>query len=232
MKIKVYGARLSPFVEKVIRGLELKKLDYEVFEPRSPMDIASANPTTGKMPAVEIDGERGYDSTFILRRLDELAPEPPLLSGDPVTAAKQRQLEDWADEAFYWYTMAFRWTPKNASATANQILGNLPLLLRPFVVPIVRRKITAMTKAQGMGRLPEDVLQREYVGCLEDLEQILGDHEFFFANDGDTPSVADLAVYGQLTMADNEVTPETRRAVRDRPGLVEYMKRVKRATSG
>jgi len=33
---------------------------------------------TGKIPVLEIDGAKVYDSTFILRRLDEIQPDPPL----------------------------------------------------------------------------------------------------------------------------------------------------------
>jgi hypothetical protein len=34
-----------------------------------------------------------------VRRLDEIEPNPPLLSSEPVVAAQQRLLEDWSDEA-------------------------------------------------------------------------------------------------------------------------------------
>lgn len=229
MKIVVYGTRLSPFVEKLVRGVLLKKLDYELVEPKTPLDLRRWNPVTGKMPVAEIDGEKLYDSTFILRRLDELVPDPPLVSRESGSASSQRLLEDWADESLYWYTMAFRWTDANASATAHQILSNVPALLRPLLVPVVRRQIGGMTRAQGLGRLPVEVLVREYGGLLDDLEVLLAGRPFFF---GDCVSQADLAVYAQLHMADNEVTPETRKLVRDRPWLVEYMKHVEQATGG
>ena len=38
MKITVYGARLSPFVEKTLRGIQHEGLDCEVVEPKSPGD--------------------------------------------------------------------------------------------------------------------------------------------------------------------------------------------------
>lgn len=229
MKVLVYGTRLSPFVEKVARGLQLKKIEFELREPKSLLDLKKWNPQTSKMPVIEFDGEKIYDSTLILRWLDERVPEPPLVSDDPVAAASQRQLEDWADEGLYWYIMAFRWTEKNADATANQILGSVPWLLRPLLVPIVKRQIGGMTRAQGMGRLPEDVLLRELVGRLEDLECMLGDRAFFF---GDRPSVADLAVHGQLTMGLADVAPETRQAIQQRPRLLAYLKGVEQATGG
>lgn len=226
-RITVYGSRLSPFVEKVVRGLRWKGLAFELVEPRTPADLRRWNPTTGKMPVVELDGERLYDSTFILRRLEAEVPEPPLLSEDPEVAARQRQLEDWADEALYWYTMALRWTDANAPATARQILGRVPGPLRPLLVPLMRRQVAGMARAQGMGRLPVAVLEREYGERLDDLVRMLGGRPFFHA---DRLSVADLAVYGQLHMARSDVSPETRRALAARPALGDYMKRVEQVT--
>ena len=112
-RVTVYGSSLSPFVEKVRRGLALKKVDYELVPPKSPFDLRRWNPQTGKMPVVEIDGERTYDSTFILRRLDALFTEPTLVSTDPATAAGQRLLEDGSDEALYFCVMALRWSKRN-----------------------------------------------------------------------------------------------------------------------
>jgi len=231
MQVTIYGSRLSPFVEKVIRGVQRKGLTWELIEPKSPTDLEKWNPQTGKMPVVDFAGERLFDSTFILRKLDERVPQPALVSDDPVTAAHQRQIEDWADEALYWYVMAFRWTPKNAAATAGRMLGSMkvPGFLRPLLAPLLRRRIGGQLHAQGLARLPEPVLAREFGEKLDDLLRMLGERPFFHA---DEPSVADLAVYGQLKNADDELSPETREAIRRRPRVVEYMKRVEQATGG
>jgi len=229
MKTTVYGTRLSPFVEKVVRGLQLKGVPYELVEPKSPTDLRKWNPQTGKMPVVEFDGEKVIDSTFILRRLDELVPAPPLFADDPLVAANQRQLEDWADESLYWYVMAFFWTPKNSTAVANRNLSMVPSFLRPLVVPVMRRQITRMVQAQGLGRLPEETLQKEFGARLDDLLRMLGDRPYFY---DDRPSVADLAVFGQLLMAEGELAPETRAEIARRPRLVDYMKRVGQVTEG
>ena len=116
-KIRVYGTRLSPFVEKTVRAINYKGLECEVVEI-NPIQLRKLNPQTHKIPVVDIDGERLYDSTFILRRLDELRPEPPLFSEDPKIAASQRHLEDWADESLYWYGMGLRWSKANEDASA------------------------------------------------------------------------------------------------------------------
>lgn len=231
MQVTIYGSRLSPFVEKVIRGVQRKGLAWELIEPKSPADMKKWNPQTGKMPAADLDGERLYDSTFILRRLDELAPQPPLVSEDPVAAAHQRQLEDWADEALYWYVMAFRWAPRNGLASADAILRglSLPKLLHPIVARVIRSTVRKQVQAQGTGRLAESVLAREFGEKLDDLVRMLGDRPFLFS---DVPSVADLAVFGQLKFASAAESPETRAAIQRRPKLLDYMKRIEQATGG
>jgi glutathione S-transferase len=227
--ITVYGTRLSPFVEKVVRGIQIKKLSYELIEPKTPLDLRRWNPQTRKMPLAEIRGERVPDSTLILRRLDEAWPEPPLVAEDPVAAAAQRQLEDWSDESLYWYTMALRWNPRHVDATLEQILSAVPGVARPLVKPLARLQFGGIPWQQGLGRWPEELLLDEYGRRLDDLDVMRGGREFYFA---DRPSVADLAVYGQLRTARNEVTPELEALIAQRPGLVDYMKRVEQATGG
>src|SRR5438105_4871687 len=105
-RVRLFGSRLSPFVEKVARALALKRIAYELVEPRSPLEFARWNPQTRKIPVLEVerqpgsdsslirlssptrrltvlevDRERLYDSTFILRNLDLMVASPPLLSG-------------------------------------------------------------------------------------------------------------------------------------------------------
>lgn len=231
MKITVYGARLSPFVEKTLRGIRHKGLDCEVVQPKSPNDTKKWNPQTGKMPVAEIDGERVYDSTFILRRLDELVPEPALVADDPSIAAAQRLLEDWADESLYWFIMAFRFAGANTQRAVAELLDSLPIpaIARPVVKMVIRRQIGGMVRAQGMGRLPPDVLAKEFATHLDDLESMLGDRNFFY---DDRLSVADLAVYGQLHFGDSGVTPEAQRMLHGHQHLVDYLKRVEQATGG
>src|SRR5262245_56248351 len=102
-RITLYGPRHTPYTEKVRRALVLKGLDFELREPTGPEDFQRWSPETGLLPVLTLDSELVSDSTAILLRLDELYPKPPLLASDPVIAAQQRQLEDWADESFLWY---------------------------------------------------------------------------------------------------------------------------------
>ena len=78
MKATLYGNRLSPFVEKVARALQVKEIEFKLVGLKSPGDLRKWNPTTGKMPVLDIGGERLHDSTFICRKLEEIVPQPPL----------------------------------------------------------------------------------------------------------------------------------------------------------
>ena len=69
-KVILYGNRLSPFVEKVARGLEYKRIKYRYVKPKSISEIRKWNQQTQKMPVLKIDNEKFYDSSFILRKID------------------------------------------------------------------------------------------------------------------------------------------------------------------
>jgi glutathione S-transferase len=222
--MRLVGDRLSPFVDKVASALELKGLDFEMVPIRSPGDLKRWNRVTGKLPVLELaDGERLWDSTFILRRLDRDHPEPPLLSATARTAAAQRQLEDWADESLYWHVMAYRWGPTRGAQSLREILdrAKVPAPLRVVAGPMLRRFVRQGTRAQGLGRLPEDTLERELEGRLDDLATLLGDDPWFF---GEQPSLADLAVVGELRFL--SASEDGRRKVESRPALSAVVRRL------
>jgi hypothetical protein len=55
MKVTVFGTRFSPVVEKVVRGLLLKGVPFELVEPKSPTDRKKWTPQTRKMPGLLFD---------------------------------------------------------------------------------------------------------------------------------------------------------------------------------
>jgi len=231
MEAKLFGSRLSPFVEKVARALQLKGIAFTLVPPKSPADFKRWNPQARKMPVVEIDGRRVFDSTQILRRLDQLVPEPPLFDRNADVAARQRFLEDWSDESLYWYAMALRWSDANAEATTTQVLGSIPApaALRPVLRVVLRRQLRNQALAQGLARLPLETVVDELGRRFDELLVWLGDRPYFFA---DRPSVADLALFGQLNGLQSGPTPQAERLVAERPRLADYFLRVDAATAG
>ena len=161
-----------------------------------------------------------------LGRLDELYPDPPLLSSDPKVADTQRQLEDWADESFLWYFLAFfRGLGSNpASAGANDEVkarSGLPARLR-FLRPVF-----AWFRSGGTWERPETALLRGLGDRLDDLVNFLGARPFFHS---ERVSMADLAVYGMLFTIQRDVIPGAAGLLAQRPALLEFMRRLERDT--
>jgi glutathione S-transferase len=229
MQVTVFGVRLSPFVEKVVRGLQLKRVPFTLVPPASPFDFKRWSPQTRKMPVLDVDGEKTFDSTLILRRLDALVPTPPFFADDARVAIRQRFVEDWSDESLYWYGMALRWNPANYAATAAQIVGSLPALIRPIAGVLLPRQVAAGAWAQGMVRMPMEVVVSELGNRLDEVLELLGDRPFLFA---DRPSAADLAIFGQASMLRSGPTPQAEELIAARPALVAYLERVDAATRG
>jgi glutathione S-transferase len=229
MTIRLFGVPVSPFVSKVMRALRLKGLDFELVQPSGPGDFKKWNPETGKMPVLEIDGERVHDSTAILDRLDALQPEPPLESSDPAVAAQQRLLEDWSDESLYWHLMALRWCPDHFDESAKQLAGALPPAVRPLAKMLVAKPLRKATKAQGLGRLSCEALEQLANERCDDLMAMLGSSPFFYA---DQVSRADLAIRSQFQTGMSGPTPEIKAAVEARPELRAYLNRIDDTIAG
>lgn len=223
-RIVLYGPAVAPYTEKVVRALGLKKLPFEHREPESDEDYKRWSPETGLLPVAEIDGQRVDDSTQILLALDERFPEPPLLSSDPSVAARQRRLEDWADESFFWYWNQWRTMREQQAEHAARRAAYRFSWLEP------RTWFEALW-ARDLGPAPdpsrERFLLQELDNRMEDLVSWLGPRPFFYA---DEPSMADLAVYAMLLRVRGGTFDSATDLLADRPALLAFMRRVEEAT--
>ena len=213
--IKLYGASNTPFTDKVRRALIVKGLDYEHFEPESPEDYKRWSPKTGLLPVLEIDGDHIPDSTEILYRLEELYPEPSLLSPDARIAGQQRQLEDWADSNLSWSFNKWR-AARDALPSPETQRSGLRLLL-------------GWLKTGGTWERPEISLVRSLGARMDDLLGFLGSRPYFYS---DTLSMADLSVYSMLITMRHDFIPGSVELLEQRPVLVEFMARIESETGG
>ncbi len=206
------------------RALLLKGIDFRLREPDGPGDYKRWSPDTGLLPVLEIDGQRTADSTDILFRLDALYPEPPLLAAEPKIADMQRQLEDWADESFLWYFVAFSRRRENANASESASGGRQKTRLPRFL-----RSALAWLRSGGTWERPETALMRGLGDRLDDLVKFLGGRSFFYS---DRISVADLGAYGMLHTMRLDSIAGSAKMLDERPTLVEFMRRIERQTGG
>lgn len=221
MKITLYGPPETPFTEKVRRALLYKRVPFDVVVPTGPEDYRRWNPETGLLPVLGIDDAFYPDSTAILFKLDEIFPDPPLLSTDPRVSGQQKQLEEWADENLLWYFNKWRRSqdPSNQPGDESRaaLIQRLPNL----------RRLLAWLRAGGTWERPEIAILRGVGDRLDDLRGFLGTRPFFYSN---TVSMADLGVYSMLYSLSLGIIPGSQRLVTDRAVLVEFMRRVEAET--
>jgi glutathione S-transferase len=218
LKITLYGLARVPFTEKCRRALMLKGLEFELREPSGPEDFRRFSPETGLLPVMTLDDELVSDSTNILLRLEALHPDPPLLSPDPIIAAQQRHLEDWADESFLWYYQEWLRVAGEAEARPPRAGWRAPL-----------RRLVSRLRARREPHPPATELLRGLDDRLNDLVNFLGARAFFYS---DRVSMADLTVYAMLrSLLQDEITGSAR-LIHERPALLAFMRRVEQETGG
>jgi len=214
----------NPFSEKVARALALKKLPFERLIVDGPEDLRRYSPETSMLPVLEIDGERRAESAQILFWLDEIHPEPPLLSSDSKVAEAQRSLAEWSDSsfAFFWN----RWLASQEPEGDDETLPDSSFL---------ERMRSSLGRSLGLGARStrSDALEMQVIDGLsrrlDDLVGLLGDRAYFHAEE---PSMGDLAVLGMLLLMQHGPIPGSAEMLAERPTLVSYLDRLESATGG
>lgn len=105
----VHGSHPCAAVEK---ALSAKGLEYEVTEWPPPLHPAIQMALFGRrtVPALWNGSEKIVGSRAIMRRLDEIAPEPPLYPADPEHRGRVEDAERWGDQEFQQVARDLVWT--------------------------------------------------------------------------------------------------------------------------
>lgn len=178
------------------KGIDFKRVDLLPIVPNLVGPLIYGGST---VPGMRIGGERIVGSRAIMRRLDELAPEPPLLPpvGDPARAGVL-EAERWGDEELQdvprrLLDVAFLHVP---SAMESYAAGaNLPLppaLLRPGL-PVTARLMAYKTHATDAGAADD---LAALPGQLDRVEEWIGQGLL----GGEEPNAADLQIGSSLAL--------------------------------
>ncbi len=224
-RVRLITQERNPFSEKVARALSLKKVEFERVVVSEPEEIRHYSPDTLTLPVLEIDDERRPESGAILFWLDERYPEPPLLASDSKVAEAQRSLAEWSDSsfAFYWN----RWL----ASQEEPVEGEAETPDSGFL----ERMRASLGRSLGIGvrASRNDALELQVIDGisrrLDDLAALLGDRNYFHS---DSPSMADLAVFGMLVLIQHGPIPGSKEMLAARPSLVAYLERLESATGG
>ena len=207
----LYGVEASPYTVKLRAALRYRRLPYrwvcrfvQMYEP-----LAHVRPQL--TPVLEFpDGELRTDSTPILEELeDRHGADRSLLPERPRDCFLAWLIEDMADEwltkCLYFYRFG---TKEDAEFAALWVMddarGDLSAADHAAAVsPFVERQ---MGRKGLVGATPDaaPLFEASYLRVLDALEATVANGRFLF---GTRPSVADLALFGQLKTLGIDPTP-------------------------
>ena len=222
MGYKLYDFSASPFCIKIRRILEYKGIEYEKIDTSGGKILeVKRRGKIGKVPALDIDGELVCDSTDIAYVLERRHPTPSILPSDSRARALCHVLEDWSDEALYFYGVYYRWIDLEGRTEAGKIFspGFLGRILIPRMIYLRAKK---QTVGQGIARKPAEHITSDLERELSHLAALLQDGGFLL---GSAPMLCDFAVIGQLIYLVR--TPHGGRLIEKRPDIQSYMDRMR-----
>jgi glutathione S-transferase len=208
---------------KVRAILDYKRVKHDRVVPLgSTMVALRRRGKTGKVPALEIDGELIVDSTDIAYALDERFPDPPLLPLDARERGLCHALEDWADESLYFIALYYRWFEEEGRKAIPAAFGKS--LSGRITYQFYLRRILGQIRGQGTLRKSPEHVRRDLERHLDSIEGILAPRPYLL---GDRPYLCDFALWGQLNYLNR--TPVGGEAIKPRQSIGSYIVRMKPA---
>ena len=164
MNVRLFVVNGSHPCATVEAALQLKKIPYKVTEFPPPMHMALMPLVSGKrtVPAIRIDGEKISGSRAVLRRLDELVPDPALYPADADARAKVIAAEAWGDDVLQSLVRRVLWPTFKANPAAmatfntGSKLPAIPIPVLKAIAPVATR-IEMKANAASASTYPEDL---------------------------------------------------------------------------
>jgi len=182
--------------------LRLKSIDYERVDllPMTQLAIGPLRYGGTTVPGLRIDGERLAGSRTIMRRLDTLAPEPPLLPplSDAVARARVLEAERWGDEVLQSVPRrildaAFLRLPACMEGYAGDAKLPLPRALMRPALPLTAKLMARRNHAQ------DEIVQADLTALPAQLDHI----DAWIADGvlgGEQPNAADLQIGSSIRL--------------------------------
>jgi glutathione S-transferase len=200
----IHGSHPSAAVEK---ALERKGFAYRVVEWPPPLHVPLQRLLFGArtVPALRFDGERISGSRAIMRRLDQLRPDPALYPADPAERARVEDAERWGDETFQPVGRELIWTGfAHTPAAMISYTEHSRLPLPAALIKLSAPAIVALE--QRLNRTSDDVAVRVRAALPAQLDQIDKWIADGVIGDAAAPNAADLQILSTVrllqTMAD------------------------------
>jgi glutathione S-transferase len=207
---KLYVVHSSHPCETVKKALALKGIPYKTVELMIPTQapLQRLRFGTGTVPGLKLDGGgKVINSRAILRKLDELVPDPPLLPHEADARAAVLEAERWGEEVLQALARRLVWVAlarRPGAIPTFQQASRLPQLPRP-VVRVVAPAVIAIERR--MNDADDDAARadlRALPGHLDRIDDWIA--AGVLTADAERPNAADLQIGASLrllsTMAD------------------------------
>jgi glutathione S-transferase len=210
----LYVMSNSPYSDKIRMYLRLKRVPVvEVRENlRNREAVLKARTGRTMVPVVITPADEALnDSTHITRRLEAACPTPALRPGDPGRRGFDAVVEEYADEWVVRAMLASRWlhdadAEQNRTVIAADMTCGVPGIDLATAKDVFPRGITATLPPMGATSETLGFLLDDLRGLVVDLDGVFARHRFL---GGAEPTVADLALYGQLNQIRRDPTGRT-----------------------
>ncbi|HTN26085.1 MAG TPA: glutathione S-transferase N-terminal domain-containing protein [Solirubrobacteraceae bacterium] len=199
---KLYVVHSSHPCEAVKEALALKGIAYKTVELPFPIQGALVRMRfrARSVPALRLEGgERVQGSVAIMRRLDELVADPPLLPAEEGARAQVLGAESWGAEVLQPLTRRILWGAmkrRTSAVPSFQAASQLPQFPRPVVrvaAPLIVRTLSAIHKA-------DDDAVRADLRALPGHLDIVDDWIAAGVLGGPAPNAADLQIGSSLRL--------------------------------
>ena len=223
--ITLHQWEISPFCRKVARALQHKGLRFATVDYNGTLGARVGRLSkVGKVPVLDIDGQRIQDSTRIVRHLDERYPDAPLLfPADPQQRVLAELWEDWSDECLYWFEVWFRVKdPEALDAAVHMACQGRPAFERLPARLLLKAGLGLQLYSQGLGRMRREDVEAEFLRHLDRIETVLGGGDWLV---GATKTIADIAVGSQL-LEIQRTSAAMRPELQKRPRLSRWLTRI------
>jgi glutathione S-transferase len=207
MRAKLYVVHGSHPCAAVEKALTMKGVAYSVMEWPPPLHAPIQRVLFGArtVPGLKLDGEKISGSRTIMRRLDQLIPEPALFPADANTRAQVEDAERWGDEILQPVARELIWAGMIHSPGALVSYSEHSRI--PLPAPAIRLSAPLIARLAARLNRTNDAIARADMEALPgQLDKIdgwiadgtIGDHEH--------PNAADLQLAStirlMLTFAD------------------------------
>lgn len=200
--ITLYQLATSPFTEKVRRALNYKGLEFKVEEVvRAKIGEGAYKDVspTGKFPALK-DGDKAvWDSTDMLYHFEEAYADtgPSLLPASKRDQALAHAIEEWADESLYFMEILLRLTwEHNLEGALDEFSKSMGGMPKEDLKPLIMAGAGNLVTTQGLGKKPKEQIVSDLNRHFQKLDDLLEGRDWLV---GETPSIADFAVAGQMS---------------------------------